>query len=81
MNIRILVEYYQKYLWAKRRFNSLHIIRIGVNVPNKPDLEVYFYEKTQPCFISLPSNNLFDTFISFHELKLGAAAAAAGGWR
>jgi len=57
-------------LWVVRQFNSLYIIKIGVKVSNKPDLKYTSMGKTQSCFITPRSNKLFDTFISFHELKL-----------
>jgi hypothetical protein len=75
MNIPRTLENFQKYLWVARQFNSPYIIKIGVKVSNKPDFNYTSMGKTQSCFISLRSNNLFDTFISFHELKLDG-----GGW-
>lgn len=78
MNIRRLLEKFQKYLWVVRQFNSLYIIKIGVKVSNKPDLNYTSMGKTQSCFISPRSNNLFDTFISFHELKLVGGGVTRG---
>jgi hypothetical protein len=54
-------------------------MKIGVKVPNKPDLKYTSMGKTQSSFISARSNNLFDTFISFHELKLVVGGEGVGG--
>jgi hypothetical protein len=78
MNIRRLLENFQKYLWVERRFNSPYIIKIGVKVPNKPDLKYTSMGKTQSSFIYMRSNNLFDTFISFQELKLVGRRGGGG---